>query len=80
MSWSVQRKEPYTAAGIRRLKCVRCGDKAEHQWQICSDGNNFRPICTPCDVGLNKAALEFMKHPDAKGMHRRYASAKGVKP
>lgn len=70
--WQVIRKKPYTEIGIKRLKCIRCGDPAQVQWQICSDGNNYRPICTPCDIKLNKAVLLFMKHPHARQLASEY--------
>ena len=54
------RREPYTERGIRRLKCVRCGAQAEFQWQICADGNLWRPICRYCDRRLNRKVLEWM--------------------
>ena len=58
-----KRKQPYTEAGIKRLPCIRCGEPAEYQWQICSDGNNYRPICKVCDIKLNRMVLKWMKHP-----------------
>lgn len=58
------RKQPYTAIGIKRKKCFRCGSQAEFQWQICSDNNVYRPICRSCDIELNKVVLCFMKFPD----------------
>jgi len=66
------RKTPYTQTGIRRLKCFRCGAKAEHQWQICSDGNQFRPVCLKCDIKLNRLVLEFMGFDDVDGMIKKY--------
>ncbi len=54
------RKEPYTEIGIRRLPCFRCGAPASQQWNICSDGNLYRPICTDCDLALNRLVLEWM--------------------
>jgi hypothetical protein len=60
------RKQPYTEAGIKRVKCFRCGSKAHFQWNICSDGNVFRPICIKCDVELNRLVLRFMRFPDWK--------------
>lgn len=54
------RRKPYTAIGVRRLKCVRCGEPAVHQWQICSDGNLYRPICNECDAGLNELAMQYV--------------------
>lgn len=55
------RKKPYTERGIRRLPCARCGGKATHQWQICSDGNKWRPVCVACDIALNETVLKFMR-------------------
>ena len=51
MSWATHRRLPYTEDGIKRLRCSR---PAAYQWQICSDGNNFRPLCALCDVTLNR--------------------------
>ena len=81
MSWKTKRKQPYTVDGLKRLKCIRCGDKAVFQWQICSDGNNYRPLCGFCDIELNNAVLHFMKHPDRIAMVKAYAesSAKRAK-
>lgn len=72
MSWLTKRTEPYTAKGIRRLACIRCGEPAVHQWQICSDGNNFRPICLPCDIALNELVLQWFEHPNAAGVLDMY--------
>jgi hypothetical protein len=58
------RKKPYTEIGIKRLKCFRCGAQAKYQWQICSDGNVYRPLCTACDIEMNELVLKFMKFPD----------------
>ena len=60
----LMRKTPYTEIGIKRLKCFRCGEKASYQWQICSDGNIFRPLCTKCDIEMNEIVLKFMKFPN----------------
>ena len=58
------RKKPYTAKGIVRLPCIRCGGKAFHTWNICADGNIFRPLCIPCDIELNRLVLSWAKDPD----------------
>lgn len=58
------RKEPYTEAGVRRLRCVRCGAGARFQWNACSDGNLWRPLCLDCDISVNRLVLEFMRDPD----------------
>jgi len=74
--WKRRRREPYTEAGVRRLLCVRCGAQAAFQWQICSDGNNYRPLCAGCDVALNRLVLEWMQHPNAEALAEKYAAAK----
>ncbi len=66
------RTKPYTKAGIKRMKCFRCNAPASAQWQICSDGNQYRPICTECDVKLNRLVVEFMGFKDVDGMMSRY--------
>jgi hypothetical protein len=78
MSWDVERREPYTVTGIRRLACIRCGGTAEEQWQICADRNRFRPICLSCDVALNRLVLEFMRHPNVEEVIQRYTKEKLV--
>lgn len=79
MSWQTRRPEPYTKAGIMRLHCIRCGGPAVHQWQICSDGNNWRPLCLPCDIALNELVLAWFGHPRAAELgaeYRQIATAK----
>lgn len=57
--------KPYTALGIKRVPCFRCGAKASRQqWQICADGNRWRALCNACDVALNQLVLEFMGVPE----------------
>lgn len=58
------RLKPYTEIGIKRMKCFRCGRKAVFQWQICSDGNQYRPICLKCDIELNAMVLKWAGFPD----------------
>ena len=72
--WVKRRKQPYTLAGMRQLKCVRCGGQACAQWQICADQNNFRPLCIGCDIALNKMVLLWMGHPRAKELASIYAA------
>jgi len=74
--WQKRRRKPYTATGIIRLNCIRCGDPATVQWQICSDKNNYRPICTGCDVKLNRLVLKFMKHPHFGQLADEYEAEK----
>jgi len=66
------RKKPYTEIGIKRLKCFRCKKQASQQWQICSDHNQYRPICDECDIKLNETVLRFMKFKDWKSKIKSY--------
>ena len=66
------RREPYTALGMRRVRCCRCGGQAVHQWQACADRNNFRPLCLDCDIALNALVLEWMGDPNAAAKVARY--------
>lgn len=74
--WAIKRAEPYTERGVRRLDCIRCGMPARFQWQICADGNNYRPLCDVCDVSLNELVLEFMLHPRAADLVEAYRTEK----
>lgn len=70
------RLRPYTERGVRRLRCFRCQrPKPELQWQICADGNQFRPICRPCDVALNEMVLTFMGDRDMDRKMKAYRKA-----
>jgi hypothetical protein len=68
----IGRRRPYTDAGVRRLKCVRCPRRAHATWQICSDGNLHRPLCVECDIELNRMVLAWVKHPLAKQLGDAY--------
>lgn len=57
---SMGKRTPYTARGIKRVKCFRCGGPAVHQWNICADGG-YRPLCIECDIALNRLVLSFMR-------------------
>ena len=70
------RKTPYTETGIRRLKCFRCDSRAEFQWQICSDGNVYRPLCPRCDVEMNEMVLKFMGFKDCEEKITKYREEK----
>lgn len=54
------RKKPYTEIGISRMPCVRCGDPAHVQWQICADDRLFRPLCLACDIALNEMVIRWV--------------------
>ena len=66
------RKKPYSAIGIGRVPCIRCGESSVFQWQICSDGNQFRGLCAGCDILLNKMVLRFIWPRDWKQRLTRY--------
>ena len=66
------RKTPYTETGIKRMKCFKCGGKAHAQWQICSDGNQWRPICKQCDIDLNRLVLEWLGVTDIGDKMQKY--------
>ncbi len=70
-------RRPYTAIGIRRLRCFRagCDRRAATQWQICSDGRQFRPVCIECDIELNRMVLEWAGFPDAEERIRTYSES-----
>ena len=53
------RRRPYTAAGIARLQCIRCPNKAHASWQICSDNRLHRPLCKECDLELNEMVMRW---------------------
>ncbi len=73
--WVSGREEPYTNEEITELRCVRCGKKAHAQWQICSDGNIYRPLCNKCDILLNNCVLKFLGHPRRKKAMKAYRGA-----
>ena len=70
------RRKPYTVRGIRRVPCARCGKPSRFQWQICADGNLWRPICLACDIALNRLVLEFMGFDNVTERIVRYADQK----
>jgi len=72
------REKPYTAAGIKRLPCARCGAKASSQWQVCADNRLYRPLCTACDVDLNRMVLFWMNDPQAEEKASTYAAGGGA--
>jgi hypothetical protein len=67
------RRRPYTARGIRRVPCIRCGAPSEHQWNACALGGQYFAVCIECDIGLNELALTYMRFPDAERILAEYA-------
>lgn len=59
------RSKQYTARGIKRVPCVRCGGQGYAQWNACAENTPngrqvFRVLCAECDVGLNELALRYV--------------------
>lgn len=71
------RKKPYTETGIKRCKCVRCGNRARFQWQICAYGNTYRPLCEECDIELNEMVLKWAGFSDWEIKIQRYKDRLG---
>jgi hypothetical protein len=71
MTWPKAKRTPYMERGIVRKRCIRCGDKARFQWNVCAD-DGYRPICAECDVALNELVLCWMGDPDWKPKIARY--------
>lgn len=72
------RRTPYTEAGIRRKKCIRCRlRRARFQWHssICANANRggWMPLCAVCDVALNRYMLKFFRDPQWKTKATAYA-------
>ncbi len=76
MRASVRRTRPYTENGIKRVFCFRCRkQEARHQWQICSDGHAYRPICRQCDIQLNRVVLKFMGFSNVDSLVQKYSKS-----
>lgn len=70
------RRKPYTEIGIRRMRCARCGAKAQYQWQICADRRQYRPLCAACDVALNELVMRWVWGDAREDDLRRYREEK----
>jgi hypothetical protein len=66
------RRKPYTAIGISRVPCARCGAPSTQQWQVCANGNRYLGCCDECDVALNRLVLAFFRVPGRGALMRRY--------
>lgn len=74
------RREPYTAIGIKRIPCSRCGSKPSHaSWNICADkvGGKvqYRALCVECDIGMNRLAMAFVFGDTRDADVERYAES-----
>lgn len=71
-NWNNKRTKPYTAQGIEKVPCIRCGSLAYHQWQVCADNRYFRPLCLKCDHALNRLVLKWAGDPNWKEKCEKY--------
>ncbi|PWJ88362.1 hypothetical protein C8D77_11184 [Mesorhizobium loti] len=72
------RTQPYSAIGIRRVPCARCGARPSHaSWNICADKiggrKQFRALCKECDIGMNEIAMRFVFGATREGDLSAYA-------
>jgi hypothetical protein len=72
------RRTPYTARGISRVPCQRCGAPSLHQWQCCADDNTWRGLCAKCDVALNELVLRWFRFKDWRAKLRKYRERMGI--
>lgn len=72
----IGRKKPYSAIGIRRMKCASCTQRAEYQWNCCANGNYWVPLCARCDVMMNDLMMRFVNHPHHGKLMKRYRKLK----
>lgn len=70
----IGRRVAYTARGISRIPCQRCGAPSVHQWNVCANDNRFVGICAECDIALNRLVLRWMKFPNWRELLKRYAA------
>lgn len=70
------RTKPYTEIGVKRVPCLRCGEKASAQWNICALGKSYHAICAKCDLKLNALVLRFARVPNAKQLLAKYKGEK----
>ena len=52
------RRQPYSARGIARVPCVKCGRPSAHQWRICATGA-WSAVCLDCDIAINRMVAEW---------------------
>ncbi len=53
------RKKPYKTKKLHKVPCIKCGAPSTQQWQICSDGNQYRGLCTEHDIELNELVMRW---------------------
>jgi hypothetical protein len=69
------RKKPYLESEINKLPCFRCGKLSSYQWNICAD-EKYHPVCSDCDIGLNKLVLDFMDFHNKEQLLEKYIESK----
>jgi len=52
------RRKPYTARGINRVPCAKCGAPSTAEWRICAD-NAYRGLCSKHDLELNELVMKW---------------------
>lgn len=69
-----RRTKPYTAAGLARMKCaaIGCNNRAIYQFEICADGNNWRPVCAEHDAKINEAVMRVIYGKTREAEIKRY--------
>ena len=73
------RTVPYTERGISRVECFvpECENRAGSQWQICADGNRYRPVCIQHDILMNLGVVDIMfPKEEADALIDRYTKEK----
>lgn len=70
------RRKPYTATGIRRVPCARCGEPSSVSWQSCANGRWYVAICTACDLAINAMVLAFFNIPNRCELMAAYRRGK----
>lgn len=70
------RLTPYTALGIRRVRCAYqgCRRLSFAQWKVCADAT-YLPLCWRHDIELNELVLMFVGDRQARRKSAHYAAA-----
>lgn len=70
-----RRLTPYTARGVRRVRCAYrgCRRSGYADWKVCAD-DEHRAICWVHDIELNFMVLELLGDRNAKRKSAAYAA------
>lgn len=67
------------AIKYRCYKCKKLFNKNKVQtWNVCSDGNKKRLVCTKCDIELNEMVLKFIGFRNWKSKIKKYKEKMNV--